>query len=191
MSNEIVSPETHNQTGGAAPTAAGKIELTQVELDELKFRAEVSSQNFERLKKAQEDNLRLEAELESIRLSTVPSNDDGETVRRFSQDLAELKAKQAKTEVIETYPVLREVWSEFEKFHQLDDNKGLSLKTAAKAFVVEKDLLGEKRQGLEKPTGGGHAPVSSGMSSEDAKRLRETDYKKYREMLLKGQLKVS
>jgi hypothetical protein len=56
---------------------------------------------------------------------------------------------------------------------------------------VEKGLLEPVRKGLEKPTGGDRTPLSSGMSTEEVKSLRETDYKKYREMLKKGLIKFS
>ena len=99
-------------------------------------------------------------------------------------------SKLSKSEVIESHPELKESWSEFEKFREDEDNKGMNLKTAAKAFLVEKGLLNPQRKGLEKSTGGTKAPQTSGMTSDEVKKLRETDFKKYRDMLIKGQIKV-
>jgi hypothetical protein len=69
----------------------------------------------------------------------------------------------------------------------------MSLKTAAKVFLTEKGLTGEtQRKGLEKPTGGDRTPIVSGtMTAEDAKRLRDTDYRKYSDMVRKGQIKIA
>ena len=93
--------------------------------------------------------------------------------------------------MIESHPQLKELWSDFEEFRSDPDNKGMNMKTSAKAFLVEKGILEPQRKGLEKPTGGPRAPVSTGMTTEDIKNLRETNFKKYEEMLAKGQIKFS
>lgn len=163
-----------------------EVKITQTELDDLKHKAGVSSQNFERLKKA-------EAEIEELRnkLSTneVPLETEDETIGRLRTEVSSIKEKLNRSEVLETYPALKEVWNEFESFHAEDINKGMNIKTAAKAFLVEKGLLEPPRKGLEKPTGGKNIPLSS-LNIEEIKKLRETDYKKYREMVKKGQIKV-
>lgn len=163
------------------------VSLSQEELDDLKHRAEVSSQNFERLKKVQEENELLKAQL--VDSTVLPESDD--PVDSLKSELSEIKQKLQKSEVIESYPVLKESWQDFEEFRQLSDNKGMNMRTAAKSFLIEKGLLETPRKGLEKPTGGGHEPISSEMKTEDVKTLRETNYRKYLELIRKGQLKVS
>lgn len=191
---EVVVPQketTVDEPKTPEISADGKVVLSKEELAELKHKAEVSSQNFERLKKEQEKAEALEAEIAVLRSERSSSGDD-ERVGALLAEVAEIKAKQTKAEVMETYPALKEVWSEFEKFRDDPDNKGMSMKTAAKAFMAEKGITStQPRRGLEKPTGGDRTPISSGMTSEEAKRLRETDYKKYSEMVRKGQIKVS
>lgn len=166
-----------------------KVELSKAELEDLKHKAEVSSQNFERAKKAELEAKELKVLLEKQN-NEVPSIVD-EDLGSLRSELKEVKEKQAKLELQETYPQLKEVWNLFEEFRSQDENKGLNLKTAAKAFLVEKELIAPQRKGLERTTGGPKAPVSAGMSPEDVKGLRENNYKKYLEMVRKGQLKIS
>lgn len=163
--------------------------LSSEEIADLRHKAEVSSQNFERAKKAEQRAKELEESL--ALLDTNPSYTGDEDVGKLKSEIAEIKGKFAKSEVIEAHPVLKEIWNDFESFHAQEDNKGMSIKTAAKAFLTEKGLLDPVRKGLEKPTGGPRVPFTSGMSAEEAKKLRETDYKKYTEMLRKGQINVS
>ena len=116
--------------------------------------------------------------------------DDGE-VDTLKKDLSEVKVKLAKSEVIDKYPQLKETWDKFEEFQQESDNKGMPLNTAAKAFLTENDLLVKPRKGLEKVTGGDKTPKPTGMTVEEVTKLRTTDFKKYRDMLKKGQIKIS
>lgn len=160
-----------------------KVELSKAELEDLKHKADVSSQNFERAKKAESEVKELR---EQLQVNEVPSEDES-TVH---QELSEIKAKLNKSETVELYPVLKELWTDFEEYHDNPDNKGMNMKTAAKAFLVEKGLLEPQRKGLEKPTGGTRAPISVEMKPEDIKILRETNYKKYYEMIKKGQIRI-
>ncbi len=164
------------------------VSISQAELDDLKHRAEVSSQNFERLKKAEQDAEELRAQLAG---NSTPVEYEDEVVSKLKNEVSDIKGKLAKSEVLESYPQIKELWNEFETFRNAPDNKGMHLKTAAKSFIVEKGLLEPQRIGLEKPTGGGHAPISSGMTSEEVKKLRETNYKEYLRLLKNGDIKIS
>lgn len=194
--NEVVVPPQNPVPPAPVLPKAPEVDTVTIpkkEFEDLKHRADVSSQNFERVKKGEEKIAELEAQI--AQLSTeVPSDFRDERVDKLSVELADLKAKQSKSEVLEQYPVLKGEWDNFEKFREDPDNKGMSLKTAAKAFLTEKGLLGNSgpRTGLERPTGGDRTPVQTGkMSAADAKKLRETDYKKYVEMLRKGLIDVA
>ena len=116
---------------------------------------------------------------------SVPSETEGEDISSLRAELAEVKTKQQRSEVIESYPALKEIWSDFEEFRLDSDNKGMNMRTAAKAFLTEKGLLEPKRKGLEKPTGGPRVPLLTGMTVEEVKHLRENDFKKYEKMLKK------
>lgn len=159
--------------------------LSPEEIADLKHRAEVSSQNYERAKKAE---ARLK-ELETNNVLLEEGSGDEEAVK-IKAELKDIKSKLAKTELLESHPILKESWGDFEKFREDEDNKGMNLKTAAKAFMAEKGLLEPTRKGLEKPTGGSKTPPSTNMTSEEVKNLRETNYRKYVDMLKKGQIKV-
>lgn len=161
------------------------VTLTQEELDDLEFRASQSSQNFERLKESEARRKELETLLDPA--LSDPERNDG----ALAAQVAELTAKQTRSDIIEAYPVLKDVWTDFDSFRQSDANKGMSPMVAAKAFLIEKGLLEPSRAGLEMPTGGSRVPTSPGMSSDDIKKLRETDYKKYRDMVKKGLIKIS
>ena len=140
----------------------------------------------------------MEAELERLR-SLVPP--DGEIqseegrvlagqIGVLQQQLSSLQSESAKKDLIIAHPVLKEKWSDFESFRALPENKGMNLRTAAKAFLAENGLL-DRRPGLEKPTGGPRVPIQQGMSAEDVENLRKNDFRKYQEMLLKGQIKIT
>lgn len=142
-----------------------------------------------RAEKAEQEAKELQSRLTSNSVLLEEGTDDKES-SRIKNELAEIKAKLAKTEVQETYPILKESWKDFEEFRELEENNGMNLRTAAKAFLVEKGMLEPTRKGLEKPTGGTKTPTSSGMSSDEIKHLRETNYRKYTDMLMKGQIKM-
>lgn len=189
MENQTVVPEPQNTPEGAGtPVTPETVSLTKEELDDLTHRAEVSSQNFERLKKAEEEAEKLRLQLEA---NAVPLDPDTERVGKLETTVEDLKSKLLKSEVLESYPILKDKWSDLEEFRSIPDNKGLNLRTAAKAFLVEKGLLEPQRPGLERQTGGPRAPVASGMSAEDVMQLRTTNYKKYSDMIRKGQIKFS
>lgn len=135
---------------------------------------------------------------EEINKSSIPSeepwSDEGKIidskVKNLFEEVSSLKGKLAKQEILEAHPELKDVWQDLEDFRQNPDNKGMNLKTAAKAFMIEKGMLEPKRKGLEDPSGGSRTPMSSGMSAEDVKRLRETDPRKYRDLIKKDLIKI-
>lgn len=129
-------------------------------------------------------------ELEESITSSVSSDTEEEDLNSIKSEVADLKRKVQKSEVLETYPQLKDKWADFEEFRSDPENKGMNMRTAAKAFLAEKGLIEQPRKGLEKPTGGQRVPISSGMSVDEVKTLRETNYKKYVEMLKKGQIKI-
>lgn len=167
------------------------VSIPKKELDAIKHRADVSSQNFERLQKSNEKIAELQTEIATLKENPVPSELDTERLRKLEGDLADIKAKETRREVLTTYPQLQEVQAEFDSYLADPDNKGMNIKTAAKAFLTEKGLLDPTpRRGLERPTGGDRTPTPQGMSVTDAENLRKNDPKRYRELLKKGQLKV-
>ena len=131
--------------------------------------------------------------LESSNSSDVLS-DEGKALQgeilTLKSELSELRADNTKKDVLMSYPLIKEKWEEFESFRADPENKGMNLRTAARAFLLENGLLEPTRKGLEKTTGGGRVPTPQGMSMEDIKTLRETNFRKYQDLLEKGLIKV-
>ena len=148
------------------------------------------------LQEEREKTARLEEEL-----SKRGSNPSGEAfsdegillenkIKSLSSELEDIKFNNAKRELQESNPILKDKWNDFESFRLKPENKGMSISTAAKAYLIENGMFDQPRVGLESPTGGPRTPVSGGMTAEEIKNIRETDPRKYREMLEKGQIKV-
>lgn len=147
------------------------------------------------LKSLQEERERrrlAEVKVQELEDSIASVSADDEGIDSLKIELAEVKRKQQRSEVLESYPQMKEVWSDFEEFRTDPENKGMNMRTAAKAFLAEKGLLENSvaRPGLERQTGGQRVPLSTGMSADDIKNLRENNYRKYLDMLRKGQIKV-
>lgn len=140
----------------------------------------------------------LEKENESLKNNTSTFTDDySDEGRVLKAQIEELNLKisqvtndNAKKDVLLAHPVLKDKWEDLEAFRNHPDNKGMNLKTAAKAFLIENELLEQTRPGLEKPTGGAKITPSSGMSIEDIENLRKNNSRKYQDMLMTGQIKV-
>lgn len=142
----------------------------------------------------------LEKENESLKTTTLPTDDEimsdeGRLLKRelesFKTELGELKQENTKKDVMIAHPELKEKWSDFEEFRLLPDNKGMNMRTAAKAFLIEKDMVEPKRVGLEKQTGGPRTPAPIGMTQEQVKDLRENNFEKYRQMVKDDQIKLA
>lgn len=159
------------------------------------------------LQEEREKRRELEKELEEqikLRESSNSSDDDvwsdegkaldqkfNERTKALEAELAEIKKENAKKDLLVSNPVIKEHLAEFEEYLLDPDNKGMNLKTAAKAFMVDKGLLETKRTGLEKPTGSDRQPSTIGkMTAADARRLRETNFKKYQEMVINDQIQI-
>jgi len=148
------------------------------------------------LKDEREKRKLLEDEIEKLKSSALSDevmSDEGRAldnkIKSLTAELATLKTDSTKKDLLILHPVLKDKWSEFEEFLSNPDNKGMNMKTAAKAFLVENGLLEPRRIGLEKPTSGTRTPIASGMTNEEIKHLRETDYNKYIDLLSKGLIK--
>lgn len=111
-------------------------------------------------------------------------------VSSLKSEISEVKTQLGKKDVLETYPILKEKWEEFEAFRVNPENKGMALKTAAKAYVIENGLIDPPRKGLESPTGGDKTIAITGMTAEQVKDLRENNYKKYTALLKEGKIKI-
>ena len=187
MENKPEVLETQNAPVEPEPESDDVVTIPKSEFESIKHKADVSSQNFERLKKAEQDAADLQTALDNLSNNEVPS--DGERVAKLEAQLKEVQGELAKGKVLEKYPILKDLGGELDAFRAEPENKGMNLQTAAKAFLTEKGLLEPTRKGVEKGSGGQRQALSVGMSNSDIKNLRETNYKGYLEAIRKGQIK--
>mgnify|MGYP001577892997 CR=1 FL=1 len=152
---------------------------------------------LESLQKERDKRKALEAELEAERLKNQPTgevfSDEGKVldskIARLEAEINATKEEKLLSGVQTTYPVLKDKSEEFQQF--LSDNKGMKLETAAKAFLIENDLLEapKPRKGLETASGGGRTPVTTGMTPEEIDNLRVNNYNEYARRIRAGTLK--
>jgi hypothetical protein len=134
--------------------------------------------------------------LEASQVNSVDDttwSDEGKALKSelgaVNKQIADLKREGAKKDLLIANPLLKEHFADFEEYLEDPENKGMNVKTAAKAFMIDRGLMETPRKGLEKPTGGDKTPSSLGsMTASDVEKLRTTNYKKYMDMLQKGQL---
>ncbi len=105
-------------------------------------------------------------------------------------EIAAMKGNSIKNDVLLSYPQLKDKWTEFEEFYQEPDNKGMNMRTAAKAFLVENGLFTARRKGLEKPTGGDKTPKPAGLTTEEVENIRKNDFRRYKKLIAEGKLDV-
>ena len=152
----------------------------------------------EKRRLAEEKTKLVEEELNKIK-SSVPSESDAwsdegkliveKHVKPLQDTINSLEERLLLKDIQTTYPMLREVSSEFDEFRK--EYPRHKLENVAKLFLSEKGLLDSPRQGLEKPTGGPRNQKAPGtMTNDEVKHLRETNFRKYADMLKKNQIKI-
>jgi len=149
----------------------------------------------EKTRRAEERTRQLEEQLSSsTQTEAEVYSDEGKLLQeRFNKKIQSLEntisnitGEFTKKDVLNAHPEIKEKWEEFEEFQADPDNKGMSMKTCAKAFLIERGMYQKPRKGLEKPTGGDKSPKPAGLTAQDVKTLRETNWRKYTDMLSKG-----
>lgn len=147
------------------------------------------------LQEEREERRKLEARLSLLETSSESSDvfsDEGKAlqgeIKTLRTSLDELKHDNAKKDILIANPIMKDKWAEFETFRSDPENQGMNLRTATKAFLLDQGLLDPERKGLEKTTGGSRIPTNQGISNEDKKLLRETNFRKYTEMLERGEI---
>lgn len=169
--------------------------LSAEEIAELKRKAEVSSQNFERAKKAETSEKLLTARIQELesQLSTNDYIDPNDVIQNqlaeFNAKLAKLEEDRALAEIFTKYPALKDKQSEFDTYRQ-SYPAGSNLEPIAKLFMAENDMLETpKRKGLEKAGGGQRVVPTAGMTQEDIQRLRTSNWKEYTKLVREGKIK--
>ena len=148
-----------------------KRRLLEEELKELKGKKEKDSEEYE------ED----EAEEESSLKKKITS---------VEKELTMLKESQELERVVALYPVIKDKKDDFLTFRE-ENYPDIKLETVAKVYLAENGFFDPVRKGLEQPTGGDKTAPKGGMTSDDVKNLRETNYRKYTQMLSEGKIKIT
>lgn len=154
---------------------------------------------LESLHKERDKRRQLEAELAAARQNApheeVAFSDEGRNILKVvdsvKTELETTRKELAMRDVFAVNPVLKDKREEFDAF--LSENPGMRLETAAKAFIVENDLVEKpvQRKGLEPVSGGGRTPVKTGLSPDEADNLRVTNYREYAKRIRNGTLNTN
>lgn len=133
-------------------------------------------------RKLVEKNLILERRLGKVEQEFSQMKEEADWERELSNFLE-------KANILERYPELEGREKEFKEFAKKPTHKGVPLNVLTEAFLFQekKEILPTKKGSvLERGTGGPKvAPPKKGMTTEELKILRETDYKKYKELITK------
>ena len=139
----------------------------------------------------------LEEEIELLKSSVITSDevysDEGLALKKhistIEEKLISLEEEKNFEKLFNQYPLLKEKADEFIEFRKAEHPRA-KLESVAKLYLAENGLLDQQRKGLEKPTGGQRTPPISGMTTDDVANLRKNNFKKYQELIMKGQLKI-
>jgi hypothetical protein len=151
----------------------------------------------ERRRVAEDKQKLLEEEIEALKNNPKATDEDvfsdeGKLLKKeistVKQELSGIKEEAERKKIFETYPKLLEKEAEFEDYRK--QNKGMSLNTAAKAFLAENNMLSAGRKGLENTTGGDKGPSIQGMTANQVKDLRQSNYKEYVRLLSEDKIKI-
>lgn len=145
------------------------------------------------LKSLQEERDRrrdLERELASLKESEPEPEAFSDEGQALKAEIRSIQDKLALSELTAQYPQLKDKATEFDDYRADPANRGMSVATAAKAFLVERNLLtvSEPRKGLERDTGGTRAPVKTGRTQDEIADLRKNNYRQYVKELKAGTL---
>lgn len=195
--DNVVNPEVTTPQAEEATTPVAVSEATATPAPGSKTPPDIllkSLQEEREKRRVMEEKL---AELESKVTASAPSGDYySDEGKALKQELDEVRsALKGLTEDREyerlytQYPELKDKDGEFKTFAA--DYPRHKLENVAKLFLAENGMFEPQRKGLEATTGGTRTPSTGGMTNEEVKNLRETNYRKYEEMVLNGQLKIS
>jgi len=127
-----------------------------------------------------------EARILNDRINALNSN-----IQSLVGQVETLTSESSRKDVLLTYPVLKDKWAEFENYRSLPENKGMNIKTAAKAFLTDNGILEQPRKGLEPNTGGPRVTPSTGMTSDQVADLRKNNFKEYQKKLAAGEITIT
>ena len=205
--NKGVNPSA-SPTGEKEPEPVREDEKTpeQQPKPEEKLKVEDKTVPYSRFKEKVDQVNKLEQELKELK--SLPSSEEvlsqkypeweylDETQKAIfkrqealESELANLKAEKAKSDnfvkVLTEFPELKETETEFKDYCEQNPNTDIFI--LAKSFSFDKK---PKRKGLEEPTGGEKTISTGGPTTEEVKRIRETDEKLFAKLVKEGRIDV-
>lgn len=139
----------------------------------------------------------LEVQIEELKATTITPDEDvvesdegrvlKQEIRKLERSLEEMREERELEAVVALNPQIADKRAEFDEYRK--EYPKHKLQNVAKLFLAESGLLegAPDRKGLERPTGGSKAPAPS-TPSEDIRRIRETQPRRYIQMLREGKI---
>lgn len=175
---EVVVPQEEEQQ-----------EIAEEDLEELKRRADVSSQNFERAKKAEAEKKALQEKIAQLEAGYVQTDYQVDPqIAQLTERLNRIEEEKQLDSIRTQFPILSDKKDEFEEYRK--EFPGVAVDKVAKLFASENVQDAPQRKGLEKGGTRKTPPASGKMSADDVKRLRTENYKEYSRRILAGTLEV-
>lgn len=142
------------------------------------------------LQEEREKRRLLEEELSALKANSNTDEVFSDEGRLLQQKIASLEEKIEMKELIEKNPALKDKSNEFNEFKR--QYPGVSVDKLAKLFLSENDLTEsvQPRKGLEKASGGGRVQPKEGMTADDVSNLRNTNFRKYMQLVKEGKIVV-
>lgn len=113
-----------------------------------------------------------------------------EEIKNLANEISSIKEQNELSQLMSQFPALKDKKGEFDEFRKDYPRTGLA--KVAKLFLSENGLIDnpQPRKGLEDATGGTRQPISQGMTAEEVKSLRETNFKGYMKAIQEGKIKL-
>ena len=190
ISKEITEEiKAEDKTSKNEEVESGNSDL-QTEIDSLKTK----NLEFQKQKEHWKEKYERDIVSKSSEIDEDLFSDEGKLLRTeilsLKDKISKFETEKEENTIYTNYPQLKDKQDEFIEFSSDPDNAGIKKDKLAKLFLLEKGLLDTKvvRKGLEKPTGGSKANHKSGISNDEIKRLRESQPRRYQQMLRDGRL---
>lgn len=184
--SKVLPPKEATVSEDVKLAAEPKVEVTEQPKPEVKGSLTSETRLYAALEEERKARKDLEKRLKSLEGSAPSQEDQPEEVTELKDKVYVLEQELAMEKVFVVHPDLKDHVDEFKEFK--NDYPGASVEKVAKLFLAEKGLIVPQRKGLEKPTAGSKTAPVAGVSEEDAKRLRETQPRRYIQMLRDGKL---
>mgnify|MGYP001251442578 CR=1 FL=1 len=199
---ENIQPVVNEELTTPQPSEGKAVAITQGEVvapapgsktdSELLLRS--LQEERDKRRELEERQRQMEEELNNYKSPVNPNADIYSDEGKILQDkivsletkLVAIEEEKELEKLYSKYPLLKENANDFVEYRKLEHPRA-KMESVAKLFLSEKGLFEPQRIGLEKSTGGSRSPISIGMTAEDVEALRNTDYREYKQRLMRGE----